>query len=121
MIVARTTVLDPKKEFSSQATSLNSDLEKVFLCLQGRVRFGSGADASEGENIKGQFQVIADTGSANTEFTVAHDLGAVPVGYLVTKISNAGVIYLGTTSWDASNIYLKSSAANSAVTIFIII
>jgi len=47
-------------------------------------------------------------------------MGVVPVGYLVTKISNGGVIYDSGTTWTDSTIYLKSSVANSAVTLFLL-
>ena len=120
MRIAKTTILNPEKDTNSQLQSLNSDLDKLYLAVQGRIRFGDGTDGTPGENIRGEWQVIADSGTANTEFAVAHTLGAVPVGYIVTKISNAGVVYLGTTSWTSTNIYLKSSAANSAITIFIL-
>lgn len=119
MRIAKTTILNPDKDTNSQLQSLNSDLDKLYLAVQGRIRFGDGTDGTT-ENIYGQFQVIADTGSANTNFSVTHTLGATPVGYLVTKISNAGVIYLGTDAWTSTTISLKSSAANSAVTIFIL-
>lgn len=120
MRIAKTTILNPEKDTNSQLQSLNSDLDKLYLAVQGRIRFGDGTDGTQGENIRGEWQVIADTGSANTNFSVTHTLGAVPAGYIVTKISNAGVIYLGTDAWTATTISLKSSAANSAVSIFIL-
>jgi hypothetical protein len=109
-----------KKKVKEYVRIIDSDLANLFLALQGRVRFGDETDGAEGENISGMWQVVADTGTANTEFAVTHTLGSVPVGYLVTKISNAGVIYDSGTTWTTTNIYLKSSAANSAVTLFLL-
>lgn len=109
-----------KNNILAQTHDIDRDLTNLFLALNGRIRFGTATDGKSGENIAGQYQVIADTGSANTEFVVAHTLGSVPVGYLVIKTSNAGVIYDSGTTWTSSNIYIKSSAANSAVTIFLL-
>ena len=58
---------------------------------------------------------VADTGTADTEFTVAHGLGATPTGYIVVSIDKAGIVYKGSTAWDATNMYLKCSAANAAL------
>ena len=99
---------------------IDLDMLSLFQCLNGRVRFGSGDDGTEGENIAGEFQVVTDTGSANTEFVVAHTLGAVPVGYLVLKQNKAGSIYDSGTTWTDTNIYLKGSAANMNVTLFLL-
>ena len=120
MFVAKDQILNKKLPQSYQIRALDDDLKKLFLALNGRVRFGDGADGERGENISGEFQVVADTGTANTEFSITHTLGATPIGYIVTKISNAGVIYDSGTAWTSTQIYLKSSAANSAVTVFLL-
>lgn len=99
---------------------VDTDLLTLFTCLQGRVRFGAGTDGSGGENMAGQWQVVADTGSVNTEFSVTHTLGSVPVGYLVIRINKAGVIYDSGTTWTSSTIYLKCSVANATVTLFLL-
>lgn len=91
---------------------IDKDLITLFNCLQGRVRFG--------ENISGRFFNVSDTGSANTEFSINHNLSSIPTGYLVTSISNAGIIYKSSTSWTSSNVYLKCSSANAAVTLFLL-
>jgi len=100
--------------------ALDGDVRNLFACLQGRTRFGSGTDGSKGENVSGQFQVVSDTGSADTEFTVSHDLGAVPIGLILIKSNKAGIVYSGSTSWTSSAVYLKCSVANANVTIFLL-
>ena len=110
---------DPRK-INDFLGNIDMDLKSLFLALQGRVRFGSGVDGDSGENISGEFQVISDTGIANAEFSVSHTLGSIPVGYLVLKINNAGVVYDSGTVWTKTNAYFKSSAANSNVTLFLL-
>lgn len=108
------------KGIEAQVRRQQRDLELIFTCLQGRVRFGTGSDGARGENIMGEFQVISDTGAANTEFAVTHTLGSVPIGYLVTKNSKAGTVYDGTSSWTSTTLYLRHEAANANITVFIL-
>lgn len=63
--------------------------------------------------------VVADTGAANTEFTVAHSLKRIPTGYLVIRRDKAGVVYDSGTAFTVSNIYLKCSTANTAITVIV--
>ncbi len=105
---------------NSDIKNYDTDFNTVVTCLQGRVRFGAGNDGSNGENIDGQWQVISDTGTINTEFSVSHSLGSIPVGYLVTKINKGGVIYDSGTAWTSTTIYLKCSAANATVSLFLL-
>ncbi len=100
--------------------NVDKDLITIFNCLQGRIRFGGGVDGSDGENIDGQWQVISDTGSINTEFSVPHSLGSIPIGYIVTKINKAGIIYDSGTTWTSTTIYLKCSVANATVSVFLL-
>lgn len=60
---------------------------------------------------------VSDTGTADTQFSITHHLGRVPTGYVVMRLNKAASIYDGATSWTASAIYLKCSAANAAVTL----
>ena len=55
---------------------------------------------------------IADTGTADTEFTVSHDLNRIPVYYLVVYSDKACSVYDSGTAWTDSEIYLKCDAAN---------
>ena len=64
---------------------------------------------------------ITDTGAADTEFAVLHEMGAKPkfVERLITEddSGDANIVYLGTTAWDKNNVYLKCNAANKNVTV----
>jgi hypothetical protein len=63
---------------------------------------------------------VGDTGAADTEFAVDHPLGRVPAGFLVANIDAAGVVYDSGTAWTATVIYLKCSAANAGVTLWVL-
>lgn len=87
--------------------------------LWGWVGLGDGSDGSRAGSLDAFTQVVADTGSADTEFTVAHGLGRTPVGFIVVRIDRAGIVYDSGSAWDGTNIKLKCSAANAAVTLII--
>jgi len=58
---------------------------------------------------------VADTGNANTEFSVTHHLGRVPNGYILTKSNLACNIYDSGTTWTTDLIYLKCDTANAVI------
>lgn len=60
---------------------------------------------------------VADTGSADTEFSIAHHLGRVPSGFILTKSDAAACVYDSGTTWTTTTAYLKCNAANTAITI----
>jgi hypothetical protein len=111
---------DDTIQIEDYVKSLDRDISKLFLGFKGNIRFGDASDGEEGENIAGEFQVVSDTGNIDTEFSITHTLGATPLGYIVTKINKGGVIYDSGTAWTDTTIYLKCSAANAAVTLFLL-
>lgn len=60
---------------------------------------------------------VADSGNANTEFSITHHLGRTPNGFIVTKSDKAASVYDSGTTWTTSLIYLKCDAANTALSL----
>lgn len=54
---------------------------------------------------------VASHATPGTEFSVAHTLGKVPLGYIVSGQSAAGSVYDGATANTATTLYLKSDAS----------
>lgn len=108
------------KDISNYINTADSDLNNIFNALKGRIRFGDGNNGSRGENISGNFAVFTSDGSANNEFEVKHNLGAIPVGFLVIKQNKAGSLYSGTTVWTSTSIFLKCSVASVAYSLFLL-
>lgn len=99
---------------------INTDLVNLFLCLQGRVRFG---DSGVGENIAGEFQQFTSHAVADTEFSVNNTLGSIPVGYMIIWQDKAGSLYQGPstgTVWTDSLIYLKCNIASVTFKVFLL-
>lgn len=102
---------------------VDDDFKSIFTCLQGRVRFGNGNTGSNGENIDGKFLTITTNGTADTESTFTHNMGSVPVGYIILWQDKAGSIYQGPTtgtSWTNNTISLKGSAISITAKLFLL-
>jgi len=91
--------------------SLKEHSNNLLRILNNGIKFEDQLDSKE--------KTQTDTGAADTEFSITHELGRVPVGYLVKKIDKGGVIYESGTAWTSETIYLKSTIANCNVTLYI--
>jgi len=95
-------------------------LQKVYrnlvLVINGNIGFGDGTHA---DNINGSW-VSVTFASANTDTTITHNLGRIPVGYIVMTKSQACDVYTGSVSATKSQITLRGTVAGTTVTLFII-
>ncbi len=101
-------------KFSSMLRKLYEQLVRI---VNGNISFGNGATP---DNIAGVWAHVPDTGAANTDFTVTHNLLYVPQGWLAINQTKAGVLYKGTVAATNTQITLKCSVANDDVLIFIL-
>lgn len=102
---------------------VNADLENIYTAFAGRLRFGRGTDGDRGENIQGRFQQFTSHATPDTEFTVAHGLGAIPVGRIILWQDIAGILYQSPTNgtdWDTTNAYFKCTVASVTFLVFFI-
>lgn len=120
MKFAKATQINERHDLKSQIHSLDNDIQRISHLLQGRVRFGTGADGARGENIEGRFQVFTTNATPDTEDTVAHGMATTPIGWILISIDKGGVLYKGTTAWDSTNAYFKCTVASAAVTVFLL-
>lgn len=102
----------------------DNDFKNICLALQGRLRFGGNSTGnSAGENIMGQFITYTTNATPNTEDTINHQLGSIPIGYLIISKSKSCDIYQQAntgTSWTSSKIFLKSTVASTSITLFLL-
>lgn len=97
-------------------TELSLEYEIISRLVNGNVDFGDGTEAV---NIRGQWITFTSAG-AGVENTIAHNSGAIPVGFIIMVPPASGTVNKGVTPWDSSNIYLTCSAATQTVTIFLV-
>lgn len=101
-------------------------LKDVYKALRGNISYGrqgQNATVPQGglvtDNIDGAFGSIADSGSANTQFAVTHNLNRVPIGFHVIRQNNDGSFYDSGATWTTTQIFLKCGNANVGATFFI--
>ena len=118
-----TYTFNERRPMDEQLRQLQTQLSKLFYLLQGRVSFGVGTDGINGQNVSGQFQQFTSDSSANTEFTLGHTVGSVPLGALVLWQDKAGSLYQGPTTgtaWTSTNVYLKCSVSSVTFLVFLV-
>lgn len=123
MRVASTLVLNEKKETQEQIRDLQTQVDRLYTCLQGRISFGVAVDGNSGQNIQGRFQQFTTSATPDAENTIAHELGSTPVGFIVLWQSKAGSLYQKPTTgtaWNATNLYLKCNVASVEFLIFVL-
>jgi hypothetical protein len=89
--------------------------DRMVHALDGMFREIASIPFNQSESIS-----VADTGDANTEFSVTHHLDRVPVGFFVTNTDKAVSVYDSGTAWTSTTIYLKANVANAAITISVL-
>ena len=129
-------LVPPKPSFNS-AVQLTSDWLKNFISalindwqrltyvINSHITFGNPTvnivTQPQGKgNIDGAWASVLTPNTANTEFSFAHNLNRVPVGFIVVSIDQAGIVYNSTTTWTTTSIYLKCNVASANIVIFII-
>ncbi len=63
------------------------------------------------DNLDVSLVSVQSHATPGTEFSVAHQLGKVPQGYIVYGQTGAGSVYDGATTNSKTTLYLKSDAA----------
>ena len=95
---------------------LELHVREVERILHRGISFGNGVDE---DNMSGDWVTFTSSVSPGTETGIPHNLGEVPVGYLVVRRDKAAHIYDGSTTWTSSTIYLRSDVASVAATVFV--
>jgi len=122
MRITKSLQVNQGQDLKPQMKTLDSDIQKLFQAMQGRISFGAGGDGVKGENIAGIQQEFTTSGTPDAENTVAHGLGAVPTGerYIVLSQDKAGSLYKSGTTWTATNAYFKCDVASVTFKVFIL-
>lgn len=99
-------------------SALQNMYQQTARVINKNLTFGS--PAGKPDNMKGSwFDGITPAG-VNTDFTVQHNLGYVPQGWLVLYQDKAASIYAGVTVWTKTQIFLRCNTASVHVRLFVI-
>jgi len=113
-IASQLDFIDVKSHFQGMLAKYWQQLARI---VNGNISFGDGTTA---DNINGVFASAAVPGTPNTNFVITHNLGRIPVGYLVLGKTAAGDIYDGTVAATKTTLTLRASVASFTVRLFII-
>lgn len=91
--------------------------ELIARVVNGNISFGDGTTP---DNINGVFANVTAPAAPNTDFTITHNLGRVPVGYWIIQKDRACDVYTGTVAATTTNLTLKATVASAVLRIFII-
>src|SRR5208282_6099789 len=114
--------VDPTKLVGSHGwlQSFVSMLQKILqrwaVIINGNLSFGDGV---ESDNISGAWVSVSTPGTPNTDFTVTHNLGRIPVGYLPMSKAAATDVYTGSVPATATQLTLRATATGVAIKLFI--
>lgn len=89
--------------------------------LAGNVSFGSTMDnTGQDQNIQGYKAMGTTPATPNTQFSINHSLGRIPIGFLVISLNAVATIYAGTTAWTSTTIYLACNQSSVAYSLIVI-
>lgn len=92
--------------------------EQLYKLFNRNISFGRGINTND-QNIDGKMIELTNTGPANTEVVVTHNLDRVPL-FVDFKYKNVSGDWLDSgTTWTKNNIYIKFTTANMHVRLFI--
>jgi hypothetical protein len=95
-------------------TQMERELRQHF---NGGIGFGDGTNS---DNMFGVFYNYTTNAIADTQDTINHNLGIVPIGFLTLSLDKGAVLYKGATAWTSTQIFLKATLASVAARIFIL-
>ena len=118
-------VLEKLQFTNSPEMSLPKGLKNMFQqawsqmvkVVNYNIGYGDGVNA---DNINGVWNTFVTPGAVNTDFTITHNLGRIPVGYHVMQKSASCDIYTGSVPATATQLTLRASAAGVTVKVFIV-
>lgn len=91
-------------------------LDRIHDILNGGIDLG-GLNNPSNANLT---HVTTQTpGTTNTDFTVTHNLGRVPTGFITVNPANNVVLWKGSVAWTDTQMTLQASAINVPVTLLI--
>lgn len=115
--VAAPTLRAPDGKLTSpMLAALNAWMLAVSRKLAGFLSFGTGADSTQSGNLDGQWRHVTTPATPDTEFSVPHGLGRVPVDFFQAGGDKAARLYDSRRgSWDRNTIFLKCDVASASV------
>lgn len=88
--------------------------ERLARVLNGNVSYGSTMLNTDGDRNLNIWKATGTTpGSANTDFTITHSLGRIPITIVGQDTDNGGLLYRGSVAWSKTTVTLKCTTASA--------
>jgi hypothetical protein len=88
--------------------------ERIAKVVNGGISFGSTMSNADGDiNINCWKASGTTPGAANTNFTISHFLGRVPLTIVGQDTDNGGLLYRGSVAWSKTTVTLRCSTATA--------
>ena len=97
--------------------NLQKTWESAGRVINGQLSFGDGLSP---DNLAGSWVDVVTPGVANTDFTVSHNLGRLPVGYWIMQKDKACDVYQGGVASTVTQLTLKASVATATLKLFVV-
>jgi hypothetical protein len=102
-----------KRSLSSFVAMLQKIYRTLAFVVNGHISLGNGSSA---DNVDG---VWVNVTTSTTQFSVTHNLGRIPAGFLVANKSASVDIYQGTTAWTNTTMSLVGTVSGVSALLFV--
>jgi hypothetical protein len=112
------TVVKPEqKSLDSFVQMIKNVYQNFSQVVNGSLGFGDGTNP---DNISGSWINVTAPVAPNTDFTVNHNLGRIPVGYWAMQKDRACDVYTGSIAATSTALTLRATVASAVLRLFII-
>lgn len=95
-------------------TNLTRHSERLAKVLNGNVSFGATMVNGQDDTNLNIWKASGTTpGGADTNFTVNHSLGRIPITIVGQDTDNGGLLYRGSVAWTKTTVTLKCTTAGA--------
>jgi hypothetical protein len=102
--------------------ALTRHSERLALVLNGNVNYGSTMNNADADTNMNAWKFTGTSpGTANTDFTLPHSLGRIPVTINAQDTTNGGLIYRSpATPWTKTHVTFRCTTASAPYNIIVI-
>jgi hypothetical protein len=111
-----TTISPTQSALDNFVQMIKNVYQNLVTVINGNIGFGDGTNS---DNISGNWATVITPNVANTDFVITHNLGRVPVGYLVMIKSAAVDVYTGSAAATKTQITLRATVTSVTIKLFI--
>lgn len=112
-----TEVKPEQKSLGNFVQMIKNIYQNFTQAFNGNIGFGDGTNA---DNINGTWINVVAPVAPNTDFTVDHNLGRLPVGYWIMQKDRACDVYTGGVASTTTALTLRATVASAVLRLFII-